>query len=383
MKTEDFATTQLVLDPSRQTPAGEVAAAPSQAIVNSYDEWSLLEEVIVGRADHACVPEWHPTLEATMPSKHWNFFKENGGKPFQRELLLAAAHELDELARVLEGEGVVVRRPDAVDWTTPFQTPDFGTTRGLYCAMPRDLLLVVGDEIIEAPMAWRSRYFEWRAYRSLVKEYFARGARWTMAPRPQLSDATYSLTHGGEGYDVNVGRSVIAEQEPLFDAADFCRIGRDIFCQLSHVTNRFGIAWLARHLGPAYRVHILDVDDAKAMHIDASLIPLAPGRAMINPERVRSLPSMFRSWEILHPPAPTAPDSHPFYFSSHWLSLNVLNIDEQRVVVEAEEQPLIDFLARHGFKPIPVRLRNFGSLGGGFHCATSDIRRRGGYASYF
>jgi glycine amidinotransferase len=277
---------------------------------------------------------------------------------------------------------VVVRRPDAVDWTIPYQTPDFGATRGLYSAMPRDILLVVGDEIIEAPMAWRSRYFESRAYRSLIKEYFQRGARWTAAPRPQLSDASYSVCAEG-GYDINAGRSVITENEPLFDAADFCRIGRDIFCQVSQVTNRFGVRWLARHLGWEYRMHILTFDDPKAMHIDATFVPLAPGRLMKNPERVNRLPDIFSSWEILYPPPPAVPDSHPLYFSSSWLSLNVLSIDEKRVIVEAEEQPLIDFRKRHRFEPIPVRLRNFGSLGGGFHCATSDIRRRGGLMSYF
>lgn len=358
-------------------------SSAAQSIVHSHDEWSLLEEVIVGRAEHACVPQWHPALEATMPVQHWDFFKLHGGKPFPHELVVAAARELDELQRVLQQEGVTVRRPDVVDWSAPFQTPDFGETRGLYCAMPRDLLLVVGNEIIEAPMAWRSRLFESRAYRSLIKEYFQKGARWTAAPKPQLGDATYTTFPRGEGYDVGSGRSVITEHEPLFDAADFCRLGRDIFCQLSQVTNRFGVAWLARHLGPDYRVHILDFDDPHAMHIDATFIPLAPGRLMINPTRVSALPAMFRTWEILHPPGPSVPEHHPFYFSSNWLSLNVLSIDEKRILVEAEERPLIDFLKRHGFTPIPLPLRNFGSLGGGFHCATVDIRRRSMLQSYF
>ena len=48
------------------------------------------------------------------------------------------------------------------------KTPDF-TAKGLYAAMPRDILMTIGDEIIEAPMAWRSRFFEYRAYRSLIK----------------------------------------------------------------------------------------------------------------------------------------------------------------------------------------------------------------------
>jgi glycine amidinotransferase len=43
--------------------------------------------------------------------------------------------------------------------------------------MPRDILIVVGNEIIEAPMAWRSRFFEYRAFRSLIKGYFHEGAK--------------------------------------------------------------------------------------------------------------------------------------------------------------------------------------------------------------
>ena len=57
--------------------------------------------------------------------------------------------------------------------------------------MPRDVLLVVGDEIIEAPMAWRSRFFEYRAYRPLLKEYFKGGAKWTTAPKPLMSEDLY------------------------------------------------------------------------------------------------------------------------------------------------------------------------------------------------
>lgn len=61
----------------------------------------------------------------------------------------------------------------------------------MYAAMPRDILLVIGNEIIEAPMAWRSRFFEYRAYRPLIKEYFRKGAKWTTAPKPTMSDELY------------------------------------------------------------------------------------------------------------------------------------------------------------------------------------------------
>ena len=57
--------------------------------------------------------------------------------------------------------------------------------------MPRDIWLTVGEEIIEAPMAWRSRFFEYRAYRELMKEYFKAGAKITTAPKPLMCDELY------------------------------------------------------------------------------------------------------------------------------------------------------------------------------------------------
>ena len=107
----------------------------------------------------------------------------------------------------------------------------------------RDILIVIGDEIIEAPMAWRSRFFEYRAYRPLIKEYFKQGAKWTTAPKPQMTDQLYDTQYPME--DVMErhalaaqGKFVTTEFEPCFDAADFIRAGRDIFVQRSQVIKK-------------------------------------------------------------------------------------------------------------------------------------------------
>lgn len=104
-----------------------------------------------------------------------------------------AAQELDGFAKILEAEGVTVRRPEVLpgDYAQEYSTPDFKARNGLYAAMPRDVLIVVGNEIIESPMAWRSRYFEYRPFRKLIKEYFHAGAKWTAAPKPFMSDELY------------------------------------------------------------------------------------------------------------------------------------------------------------------------------------------------
>ena len=82
---------------------------------------------------------------------------------------------------------------------SPSLLPPLCPWAGMYAAMPRDILMVVGNEIIEAPMAWRARFFEYRAYRPLIKEYFKKGAKWTTAPKPTMADELYDQVGGPRG----------------------------------------------------------------------------------------------------------------------------------------------------------------------------------------
>jgi len=354
----------------------------SQPVVNSFNEWDCLEEVIVGIVDYATIPPWHLTVQSTVPSKHENFIKKFGGQPFPQELVQAANKELDQFAKLLNAEGVIVKRPNPVDNTLSFNTPDWQSPSGLYQAMPRDLLLVIGDMLIEAPMAWRSRYYEINGYRNLLKDYFQLGARWISAPKPQLTNALYNFDYV-ESLPGPQREYAITEFEPTFDAADFTRCGKDIFVQKSNVTNSFGIEWLRRHIGNQYTIHELEFYDSHPMHIDATLVPLAPGHVLVNPERVSKLPIMVDSWNVIYAPPSCIPQDHPLYMSSSWLSMNILMLDEKRVVVEESEEPLIKLFKENGFQPITCSFRNFNSFGGSFHCATLDVRRNGTLQSYF
>ncbi|KAF0750430.1 hypothetical protein AaE_006714 [Aphanomyces astaci] len=387
--------------PLSQAAASTAAAGKKFNVVNSHNEWDPLEEVIVGRIEGSTIPEWHVSGKAVWPSRYWDMYKTQAGESFPRELMVEAAKELDYLSQVLEGEGVKVRRPEfnPDDFKTPVQTPDFKSLGGLYAAMPRDVLIVVGNEIIEAPMAWRSRYFEFRPYRSLLKEYFHEGAKWTAAPKPQMSDALYNEDWEHSSGDFN---SVVTEFEPTFDAAEFTRMGRDLFTQQSQVTNKFGIEWMRRHLGDDYRIHVLDFKDRNAMHIDGTFVPLMEGKLLANPYRpcvtgkpVKTysykdkeyeyrLPEMFKGWEVFVAPTPELPPTHPLFFTSPWTATcNVLVVRPGVVIVEAHEKPAQRLFKEWGFEVIPVPFRNFMPFGGSFHCATCDVRRTGTLKSYF
>ena len=65
-----------------------------------------------------------------------------------------------------------------------------------------------------------------------------------------------------------------------------------------------------------------------------------------------------------------------------WNEMNVLSLDPKRVLVGSQQKELIRRLAEWGFEPIPIPCDYVGLFGGSFHCATLDVRRRGGLESY-
>jgi glycine amidinotransferase len=262
----------------------------------------------------------------------------------------------------------VVRRPDRIDWS------EIGGHTG---AMPRDSMLAVGNSIIEAPMSWESRRKEVLAYRNLLREYQNSGARWYSAPRV--------LDHKMLINSDPATQWAINNTQPAFDAADFLRFGRDIFGQLSHVTNQAGVDWLSNQLEDEYRVHMLEPKDPHAMHIDATITPLRAGLMLFNPDRIdaESLRAAgFGKWELVPAPRPAARVEPPLFMTSTWINMNLLVIDENRVVVEEQDDDMASLIASLGFKPIRCPFRHVHSIGGSFHCATLDVRRRGELRSY-
>jgi glycine amidinotransferase len=354
--------------------------------LSSHNEWDPLEEVLVGHALGAVDPAYEPARAPYHPPGSPE--RDHRGAPFPAEAVERAQRQLDGLADRLEKEGVTVRRPDPLRHDTSFATPDFAVPYGHAQACPRDVLLVVGDQVIEVPMAHRARFFEYRPYRRLLKDYFRSGARWVAAPRPQLTDELYVPGYSTEDqpYDFAAHPS-LTEFEPCFDAASIARCGRDLFWQPDIMMNQFGADWLARHLGPEYRLHKVEFHDRYPQHIDTTLVPLRPGLAMVNPGRPfkDGMAEFFRraGWRLVEA-VPSVRTGEPSARDvSNWISMNVLSLDPDTVVVEAAEQPLAELLTSLGLDVVPVEFDGVFQFGGSFHCCTLDVRRTGGLESYF
>lgn len=352
--------------------------------VSSYNEWDPLEEVIVGDVSGAYLTRLDHIANAVLEPGHESAAHQE--EPYPPDIVDAASEEVDLFINVLLEANVEVRRPSPTTFfDRPYSTPFWSWPCGKHAANPRDVLLVVGEEIIEAPTPRRSRHYEVFAYRELMKEYSRKGARWVSAPWPMLTDELFRSEDVRVRNGASTSASPITEFEPVFDAADFVRCGRDIFYQRSFVTNDFGIQWLRRHLGSEYRFHEVRTNCKTPIHIDTTFVPLCPGKALINPEFVKALPPILESWDVRPAPEPVrrSEQNSPFQTDSGWLSMNVLSLSPEQVVVEAEQADLIRLLDRWGFEPIAIPFQSYYSFGGGFHCCTLDVRRRGVLESYF
>lgn len=361
---------------------------PQHPPVASRNEWDPLEEIIVGSVQGAIYPEYSP-IAAAMGEPAW--LQHYQGAFVEEELVADAEAQLDGFIEVLRDEGVEVRRPDPIPHHAEVRTPWWSCRGGWNAANPRDLFLVVGDRIIECASPHRHRAFEALAYRRLLDGYARRGARWVSAPQPARRESLYDWSmldapppiadaHNARVLaDGEVARSPITEAEPVWEAADVARCGDDLFVIRSTVTNAAGIDWLRRELGPAVRLHELRTRCPNPCHIDTTFVPLREGVALVHPQWFVAPPDALAGWELIPAPPPSYREDSPMaapYFSSQWLSMNVLSLDDRRVFVDDQQRALIRLLDQHGFEPIALPFDAVGAFGGSFHCVTLDVRRR-------
>ncbi len=217
-------------------------------IVNSWNEWDPLKHAIVGRADDCHIPPEEPALDAKVPEDS-DMRGQWGRRP--QETIDRANELLDNFANLLTNRGVKVDRPTPLDFSEPVTTPDFHTGSQFGCMPPRDVLLTVGKEILEATMSYRCRWFEYLCYRPLMQKYWEEDPNFKheAAPKPRLTDADYHANYLSEKIGVQQRLEwaeqkhfVTTEEEPLFDAADVLRFGKDLVVQHGFTTNLVGSA---------------------------------------------------------------------------------------------------------------------------------------------
>jgi len=347
------------------------------SVVWSCNEWDQLEEVIVGNPLRARFPTPdRSTQQAEFPDRPLDEIPQG---PFPQQIIEETEEDLNAFAAVLEELGVTVKRPETWPHEAKFSTIHW-ESQGFYNYCPRDIMLVIGDHIIETPNVIRSRAQETFSYRTMMVEYLKSGAKWYSAPKPMLLDSLF---------EVDLNRPAPRNDEPAFDAANVLRLGRDLIYLVSSTGNELGGQWLQTILGDAYRVHFLK-DVYYGSHIDSTFVALRPGLMLCNPARLddETLPEILKQWDVIYSPPMESTDNYDAdYLSksigSNWINMSLFSINPNLVVVDQDQTALIKLVEKQGLEVIPLKLRHAKMLGGGFHCVTLDIRRTGTLERYF
>jgi N-dimethylarginine dimethylaminohydrolase len=347
------------------------------SVVWSCNEWDPLEEVIVGNPLRARFPT--PDVSTRLAEFPDRSLEDVPRGPFSQQIIEETEEDLNAFVEALERQGVAVKRPETWPHEARFSTIHW-ESEGFYNYCPRDIILVIGDQIIETPNVIRSRAQEAFSYRAMMVDYLKSGAKWYSAPRPMLLDSLY---------DVDYGKPTPRNDEPAFDAANVLRLGRDLVYLVSRTGNELGGQWLQTILGDGFRVHFLK-DVYYGSHIDSMFVALRPGLMLCNPARLNdeTLPGILKQWEVIYsPPMENTGRYDANYISksigSDWIDMNLFSINPNLVVVDRDQTALIKLLEKQGLDVIPLKLRHSKMLGGGFHCVTLDVRRRGTLQRYF
>jgi glycine amidinotransferase len=376
-------------------------------MVNSWNEWDPLKRIIVGRVEGSSVPAPDPEWWHDCPE---GGFTHGAYGPFPQEQIDEAKEQQDSFISVLESRGIAVDRPEVhpslIDGRA-VSTPDW-TQLGQYPATAaRDLYLTVGNELIEAPGSRRARFYEYLNYRPVFERYFKEDPEflWSAAPKPRLTDESFVRNYYENHYNVWTEEEKqqrlldcnfrLTEKEPLWDAADVSRFGKDLFLQPSVVTNRGGVDWIKRHFAAlGIRVHSVQFqNDLDPWHIDVNIVPIRPGLCTYNPARPPmgdTCSEFFRAndWEFIPAPEPQGIFRAPvrvftLWDHSSWISMNTLSLGPNTICVEARETRHMEFLDKLGVEVIPIPYDKVIPFGGAVHCTTLDVYREGVMDDYF
>jgi scyllo-inosamine-4-phosphate amidinotransferase 1 len=303
--------------------------------MDSRNEWDPLEKIIVGIATHANWPMDDPVFAEEARNSLWTKTPAPSG-PVPQFIVDQANRELDTLSETLLRYGATVYRPKPVDHVA---------SKGMYNYCPRDRILIYGDTMVDVNMMYPCRNQEIKSYYRLMAE----------------------------------ARSILTmprDQGMTLDAANICRLGDTWLFLESASGNRAAYEWLCDKF-PKVTIELCNF--YSGVHIDSTITPLREGLVLLNASRVNesNCPKAFRDWERIYITEDqiAAQDFYQYPYASKWIAMNMLALDPETVVIDADQTQLIALLKSKGIDSIPLTLSHSRTLGGGFHCVTLDTKR--------
>lgn len=356
--------------------------------VNSYDEWSPLKEIIVG----AGFPESLPTADFSFKvffhdNLYGTNFYKNSSTYITKQDIEEHNEDVEGYVDILTSLGVKVHRPKVPNNVRKVKTNTFESTN-FPALNPRDLAMVIGNEIIETPPICRYRYFENDYLKHIFMEYFSSGSQWTVAPRPLLLDSSFDLDYISDRDQPGAREYYESQQkddkhplnmgyEIMFDAACCMRLGKHIIMNVCNKNSELGCKWLQAHLGDEYIVEQVRVCD---WHIDSTFVPLRPGLALVSHDHIiQRLPKWLQKWDYVVAPDELALEVRDqTMLASPYIDINVLSIDESTIIANTADCTTValeKLLKPYNIDVIGSRLRHDEKFSGAHHCLTIDTVR--------
>ena len=331
----------------------------------------------------------------------------------------AANEQMDYFVAQIEKRGAIVERIDIHPFmfNKAFSSPteDWTQLNAHGVNNVRDVTMIHGNFIVEATTVRRTRVYERFNLRPIFERYFKEDPEVVhfAAPMPMLTDESYVKnyyylyenvwTDEDKKNRLHNWEFQLTEKEPLWDAADAMRFGKDIFHQGSCVTNKGGMDWLKRMCSAlGLRLHhvLFDTpmdpekpDNFHPWHIDVNFVPLKPGLCMYNPDWAPRTPEVWElfkknDWELIPAARPTRVHKNKVYLTGlyegkSWISMNTFSQDPKTVYVEAGETAYCEQLDKLGFEVVPIPYEKVIPFGGALHCTTLDVYREGDCEDYF
>ena len=299
--------------------------------VSTTNEYGLLKSVIVGCVENFQWPENDNEFDRSITRSTYPTTLTRGALP--NSVYEESTQDLNRLVEILTKRNIEVHRPV--------------TSKPHWAYSARDIILTVGDMVIQCPTPFESRANELQMYP------FLHDCNVIKAPRP------------------------IKNSDPSFDAANVLKFGDKLLYSLSHSANEAGADWLQQQVGNEYEVIKWHVVDHDITHIDSTILSLDKNTILVNATRVKEnqLPAFLKDFRKIWVDDIEARDFFHFPYASRWIGMNVLSLDPETVLIDDLQTGLAENLRSNGFQVITTSIRQSRTLGGGHHCVTCDLER--------
>jgi glycine amidinotransferase/scyllo-inosamine-4-phosphate amidinotransferase 1 len=305
--------------------------------ISTNNEYGELKSVIVGRCEQHAWPTDDLAFDEMIEASTYPNTLPRETLP--NVVTQQAQEDLQHMADVLESRNITVYRPTI--------------TKPNWCYSSRDIMLSIGNRIIECPTMYTSRIDEADDhYADIKQEAIADGCDWIKAPAPQTED------------------------DPTFDAANVLKFNNHLLYLVSSTGNLAGARWLQECVGSDFEV--VTWEDIYAFaHIDSTIHSLDERTIALNSERVseENIPAFLRDHRKVWVNEMAHSDFHVFPFASVWIGFNMLSISPETILADPIQIKLKEQLVAFGFEVLDIPMRQGRTLGGGQHCTTLDLHR--------